>query len=95
MAVSEGEVEIIIRLKNYPEIKNFIIIQISGTTNFSAYIEGNATIRLDRTAEYKLKATKELNEVVTFSLNTSEYATIISAENNICVIRANSKNKLG
>ena len=95
MALTEGEVEIIIQLKKYPEIKNSIIIQISETTNFSAYIEGNATIRLDRTCEYRLKATEELISEVNFSLNTSEYATIIQTENNRCVVRANAKNKLG
>lgn len=95
MALAEGEVEIIIQLKNYPEIKNSIIIQVSGTTNFSAYIEGNATIKLDRTGEYKLKVNAELESPVIFSLNNSNYASIIHVDDNNCIVRANSKNKLG
>jgi len=96
MALSEGEVEITIQLKKYPDIKNVIIINIiTGESNFSAYIEGNATIRLDRTNVYQLKANAELETPVVFSLNNSNYATIVHTDNNSCVVRANSKNKLG
>ena len=96
MAISEGEVEIIVQLHNYPEIKNSIVINIiSEIGNFSAYIEGNATIRLDRTNEYTLKANQELAGEITFSINNSEYAKIIKVEYDKCIVRANSKNKVG
>lgn len=96
MAISEGEVEITIQLHSHPEIKNSIIINIvENATNFSAYIEGNNTIRLDRQNEYTFKANKELDEEVQFSLDNSKYAKIINIDNNKCVVRANDKNKLG
>ena len=96
MAISEGEVEIIIQLHNYPEIKTSIVIQIIENANdFSAYIEGNDTIRLDRQNEYIFKANEELDEEVYFSLDNSNYAKIINTENNKCIVRANDKNKLG
>ena len=96
MAISEGEVEIIIQLHNYPEIKKSIVIQIIENANdFSAYIEGNDTIRLDRQNEYIFKANEELDEEVYFSLDNSNYAKIINTENNKCIVRANDKNKLG
>jgi len=68
---------------------------VNGATGFSAYIEGNNTIKLDRIAEYHLKATEELIGEITFSLDTNEYASIIKIEGNKCVVRANAKNKLG
>lgn len=96
MAIAEGQVEIIIQLKKHPEIKHSIIINIiSANTSFSAYIEGNDVIRLDRTNEYVLKATEELVDPIIFSLNNSEYANIINIEANKCIVRANAKNKLG
>lgn len=95
MALAEGEVEIIIRLKKYPQIQKSIIIQISNTSNFSAFIDGNTTIKLDRANEYTLKATEELINEINFSLSSNEYATIVKVEDNKCIVRANAKNKLG
>ena len=96
MAIAEGQVEIILQLKDHPEIKTSLMINVvNGATGFSAYIEGNNTIKLDRIAEYHLKATEELIGEITFSLDTNEYASIIKIEGNKCVVRANAKNKLG
>ena len=96
IAVSEGEVEISIQLHNYPEIKKSIIIDVvAETSNFSAYIEGSSTIRLDRQSEYILKINQDLDDEVIFSLSNPEYAKIISIDGNKCIVRANSKNKLG
>ena len=95
IALTEGEVEIIIRLKKYPQIQKSIIIQISNTSNFSAFIDGNTTIKLDRANEYTLKATEELINEINFSLSSDEYATIVKVEDNKCIVRANAKNKLG
>lgn len=96
MAIAAGEAEIEIHLKNYPSIKQTITIAvIAEESNFSAYIEGNDTIRLDRKCEYSLKATDELTQDIYFTLDTTEYATIIDVQGNKCIIKANAKNKLG
>lgn len=96
MAISAGEVEIGIQLKNYPDIKqNITIAVISEESNFSAYIEGNDTIRLDRLSEYTLKITGEVIGNINFTLDSTEYAKIVDVQGNKCIIRANSKNKLG
>ena len=96
MAIAAGEAEIEVVLKNFPSIKQSIIIQvISEENNFSAYIEGNDTIRLDRKSEYILKANDELTSTISFTLSTTEYANIIDVQGNKCIIRANAKNKLG
>ena len=95
-AISEGEVEIILQLKNHPEIKRSITIEVvSSPDSFSAYIEGNNVIKLDRTNEYIFKANTALNSEIVFSLSSNEYATIIKVEDNKCIVRANAKNKLG
>lgn len=94
MAMSEGNVKIVIQLKQYPAIQKTIDIQIgNGPNEFLAYIEGNASIKLDRSSEYELKSIDGINEV-TFTLN-NELASIIEVNGNKCVIRANAKNKLG
>ena len=96
MAISEGEVEIIVQLKNYPEIKQSLTIEVISSSNgFSAYIEGNDTIRLDRVGKYSFKASEALDGEIIFTLSSNEYATIIGVEDNKCIVRANSKNKLG
>ena len=96
MAIAAGEAEIEVVLKNFPSIKQSITIQvISEENNFSAYIEGNDTIRLDRKGEYILKANNELTSTISFTLSTTEYASIIDVQGNKCTIRANAKNKLG
>ena len=96
IAVGYGETVIIARLKEHPEIKYEIIVKVGNeVTQFSAYIEGPDSIRLDRKAAYKLKASSVINSNIVFELNDITYAKIISQTADECVIHANDKNKLG
>ena len=62
---------------------------------FSAYIEGSDTLRLDRVGSYMLKGTENISGEVIFSIDDTTLVKIIKVENNQCELRANSKNKLG
>ena len=94
-AVGEGTTEIIVRLKDYPQIEQKMSITVSSELpQFSAYIDGADTIKLDRDSIYELKGTSDISEEVTYTLN-SELATITSVNNNRCTIHANDKNVLG
>lgn len=94
-AVEEGEANIKIRLKDFPQIETTVTIQITNeSSDLSAYIDGVEKIRLDRKAEYTLISNVPLDEPVIFSLDTN-LASIVSNENNHCVLHANDKNLLG
>lgn len=93
--VGIGTTTVQIQLRDYPEIITTLTITIDNNESvFSAYIEGNESIRLDRKGQYLLKGTEEINGQVVFTIN-SDLASIISQENNSCVLQANNKNKLG
>jgi len=95
-AISKGNVDIIIQLKQHPTIKKIISIEIGDEENeFSAYIEGNDNLRLDRKGIYILKGTEEISDKVVFTINDTTLARIVKTINNSCEIQANSKNKLG
>ena len=95
IAQTEGLTEIIIQLKNYPEIQKTMEINITSVpTEFSAYIDGADTIRLDRKSVYYLQGTNEINGEVIFDIDSS-LASIIETNNNKCVVHANNKNQLG
>ena len=95
-AISKGNVDIIIQLKQHPTIQKIISIEIGDEENeFSAYIEGNDNLRLDRKGIYILKGTGEISDKVIFTINDITLARIIKTTNNSCEIQANSKNKLG
>jgi hypothetical protein len=98
IAVGKGVVSIIAQLKNYPDIKQSINITVGENEEvqeFTGYIEGPVSIRLDREATYQLKGTSEIDiESVEFSID-NELARIVSSFNNECIIHANAKNKLG
>ena len=95
VAVGEGITTIIVQLKVHPEIQKTIEIQVgSGEQEFSAYIEGSDTIRLDREQQYILKGFETINNV-TFILSNETYAKIVSQYENTCIIHANANNKLG
>lgn len=96
-AVGEGTADIIIQLKNFPSIQKTITIQVgSAAQQFSAYIKGNDSIRLDRQCQYQFITNPQLNEEVSihFSLDNN-LAKIKSVNGNKCIIKANDKNKLG
>ena len=95
-AISKGNVDIIIQLKQHPTIQKIISIEIGDEENeFSAYIEGNDNLRLDRKGIYTLKGTGEISDKVVFTINDTTFARIIKTTNDSCEIQANSKNKLG
>lgn len=94
-AIGNGTTNIIVQVKNYPQIQNTIQITVSDTeTVFSAYIEGVAAIRLDREATYELKGTAEITDIVNYSIDTT-LASIVKIENNKCTIHTNDMNVLG
>ena len=96
-AVDAGEVEIILRLQNYPTIEQRLTINVTADEQeFSAYIDGPDTLRLDNTAEYKLVGTSELVSNVVFSIDNTAVAAIVKkiTSNGECIIKANKKNLL-
>jgi hypothetical protein len=96
IAVAEGVVDIIVQLKEYPAIQKIISIKVDSVKNeFSAYIEGSNTLRLDRVGNYLLKGTEDISGEVIFSIDDTTLAKISKVENNQCEVHANSKNKLG
>ena len=95
IAQMEGSTDILIQLKDFPQIKKYITININATpTEFSAYIEGADSIRLDRKNVYFLQGTEEISDTVTYEINSS-LASIVEIKDNKCVIKANNKNQLG
>ena len=95
-AVGEGDVVLEIYLVNYPNITKTLPIRIANEEqDFTAYIEGNDSIKLDRKATYKLVGIPQTNQIVLFELETTNLATIIDSDENSCVIQANDKDKLG
>ena len=94
-AVGAGTVDIIIQLKDYPDIQKTLSVTISNADqDFSAYIEGSDKIRLDRQNSYKLIGTSELNGAVEFTISNT-LATIVKTTNDSCTLQANNKNELG
>ena len=94
-AIKEGTTDIIIQLKDFPEIKKTLTININnGQVPFIAYLDGADTIKLDRQSMYSLKGNQNIDGEVIFTLDTS-LAKIVSHNNNECLIQANNKNKLG
>lgn len=95
IAIGEGNTNIIVRLKNYPQIQTIVNVNINTQEKeFSAYIEGPEMIRLDRIGEYKFVSNLELTGRVDFTLNTN-LAKFVTKNENECVIKANNNNELG
>ena len=104
IAVGKGVTKIIVRLKNYPEIKQEVEITVGENEEiqeFSAYIKGPDSIRLDRKGRYELIGTTEIIGEVSFTIDNLIYATKIPNEEedvlrgDVCYIHANANNKLG
>lgn len=95
IAVANGECDIAVQVKDIPSANQIIHIQIGGQENFGAYIKGSEKIRLDREEKYELITTNNVENDIIFTLNTEKFATIISHENNSCIIHANDQNLLG
>lgn len=96
VAVGEGECVLVATLKAFPQISSSLTVSISNTpAEFSAYIDGVDSIRLDRYATYRLVGTSEIINEVNYTLEENEYAEISEIKDNQCVIHANRKNKIG
>lgn len=94
--VREGQVKLIAALKDYPNIKKELTVEIVGAEPIeSIYLDGPDWIRLARSAEYHLVSTLPITEEnVVFSIGETDLATL-SATGNLCKITINDKNKLG
>ena len=96
VAIGQGTVEITIQLKQFPDIKNTMMIQIGPEQQeFSAYIKGKDSIRLDRDQIYQLIGTSEIQGQVHFSINDISLAKVYPLDSFTCKIQANNKNRLG
>ena len=95
-AVGEGEVDIIIKLIDFPNITSTIHIQVGEQEKVPLiYIEGKDNIRLDREATYELKCTQDRNNSAIFNLEETNLARIVDQTDFTCTIKANDMNKLG
>ncbi len=97
IAISKGEVDIIVTLINYPTIYQTLQINVSNEQTFSAYIEGPDKIRLDRDGIYTLIGTQNLIGEVIFTIDkNTPYAKIDDKYNDSisCKVHANDKNIL-
>ena len=97
VAKAEGTTEIIVQLRDYPDIQKKISIVIADTEQeFAAYIEGPDRIRLDCKEIYRLAATSIVLGKVQFSFaETTKLAEILDDTDSSCIVHANDKNKLG
>lgn len=94
-AVGTGTVDIIVQLKEYPNIQKTISITVSAAEQeFSAYIEGPDKIRLGRKETYILVGTEAIDGQVIYGISNNSIAKIISVTNNSCEIQANEANIL-
>lgn len=94
-AVGTGTVDIIVQLKEYPDIQKTISITVSAAEQeFSAYIEGPDKIRLGRKGTYILVGTEVIDGQVIYGISNNSIAKIISVTNNSCEIQANEANIL-
>lgn len=107
-ALRQGTTTITVQLKDFPSIKNTITVKVGAPTEeFFGHIQGNNSIRLNRTAIYKLvgKPAIDENSIVTFSLENTALAKFVSIQTkdnvsteqikHACKIQANDENQLG
>ena len=97
-AVGNGTSEIIVRLKEYPQIQCSLTVKISDDVQeFDGYIDGADSIKLSYEESYTLKGFNQIQGEVLFEVEDTEYGDIVKQKTlaNYCVIKANEKNKLG
>lgn len=95
-AIAAGKLKFTMRLKDRPAVtEDYEILINASDIEFSAYINGDDTIKLDRYATYELQGTSAIINTVTYSLDATPLATITEIKDNKCIIHANAKNKLG
>ena len=93
MGYAVGTTELIIQLKDFPQIQQKMMIEVVDTEDqqLAAYLEGSSSIRLDRKATYYLRGC----DAAVFVLQDTALASISEMTENTCVIKANAKNLLG
>ena len=95
-AIAAGKLKFTMRLKGRPAVtEDYEILINASDVEFSAYIEGQNEIKLDRYATYELHGTSAIIGAITYSLEATPLATITEVKDNKCIIHANAKNKLG
>lgn len=97
IAVGRGTTELVARLKEHPDITQSITITVGENVEpeFSAYIEGQDKLKLNRATTYVFKGTTALDTDVSFALEETLLASIIDFTSDSCTIKANADNKLG
>ena len=101
-AIAEGNVDIVVQLKQYPAVQKIINVQVGVEQNeFSAYIKGPDSIKLSQKVKYYFIGTSLVSKNVTFSISDTKYAKIVkiiednNEENPVCCeVEANQKNLL-
>ena len=105
-AVGEGDADIVMRLKDQPQVEQTIHIQVGGETVFSAYINGPDNIRVGQEAEYELVGSPEVEGNVTYNIDNLKLAYFVitndkgkiikqdSFSGKTCRIKANEDNEL-
>lgn len=95
-AVGIGEAALEIQLKDFPDIKlEMSVIVGESIADNLFYIEGNSSIKLNRTEIYTFVSKKGFSGEIVFSINDTNLAEITKVEENKCFIKANGKNKTG
>lgn len=95
-AIAAGKLVFTMRLKDRKAVTKEYEVQINEpNVEFTAFIDGPDSIRLDRYCTYKLEGSNALVSDVEFSLEETQLATISEIKPHECVIHANAKNKLG
>ena len=96
LAIGPGTVKITMALRDNPAVSRVVEITVNNANEeLHAFIQGADQLRLDRQTTYSLVGATEIDGEVTFSLVDTELAEILSSHNNLCVLHANAKNKLG
>ena len=96
LAKAEGEAELEIKLKDYPQIVLSMTVQVASSgAEQLFYIKGSSSIKLNRTETYTFESNDETNADISFSIDNDTLAAIVTTEGNSCSIKANGKNKTG
>lgn len=96
VAVAPGMATITMQLRGHDAVRKYFEVRIEDVSNdFTAYIAGADSVRLDRQASYLLEGTTPITTGVHFEIDKPELAELVILEDNLCLIHANNKNKLG
>lgn len=95
-AIGAGTTTLTVSLQDYPEQFTSIDVEVAAEIpqEVYAYISGPDKIRLGREAEYHFIVNND-NVSITFTINDTTKAKIISNDTLSCIIKANEKNELG